>query len=171
MSKHFTKDELHALGRERLDLNSRIKSEDDFKHYWRKSIHEFPVKWGDCWNFCLQYGVEDYEAEIAFFIDILGLSVNAFSEEFSMFTSPERDFFFAVVPDANRSNVQSYDNIRLQFMVSNILQLTEELENRGILFDKRPEPYGSSDSPMYTGFFRTPNGIPVDLWGIVRKNQ
>lgn len=27
------------------------------------------------------------------------------------------------------------------------------------------------DSPMYGGTFRTPHGIPVDLWGMVEQKK
>jgi hypothetical protein len=81
-----------------------------------------------------------------------------------MFTSPDGDFFFSVVPVQNKTEVTAPDSIRLQFMVERIMDTAVELERRGVSFDQWPT-VSSSQSTLIIGSFHTPNGISIDLWG------
>jgi hypothetical protein len=85
-----------------------------------------------------------------------------------MFTSPSQDFFLAVVPAAPGERSTPPDALRIQFLVNDILKTTRELERRGVAFEQRPQPC-QPGSAMYIGFFRTPHGVCVDLWGLVER--
>ncbi|MHC5057390.1 MAG: hypothetical protein ACYTKD_22175, partial [Planctomycetota bacterium] len=100
-----TEIDCRALGEARLAAASEADSAEDWDRLWKEPERPFPFKWGECWNQCAQYAAEDYAAEVGFFIDVLSLPVNTISPEFTMFTSPERDFFFAVVPASEESSV------------------------------------------------------------------
>ena len=156
-------------GKERLDIASKCTSAEDWDRLWTEHRNDYPFKWGECWKQCIEYIVDDYAAEVGFYIDILGLKVNAFSDEFAMFTGPDSDFYFAVVPKTEKAESTPTDSIRLQFMIEDIMETASELENRGIEFDKKPEPFGEGSS-LYHGFFRSPHGIPIDLWGVVKSD-
>ena len=153
-------------GKERLAIAAECKSPEDWQKLWTKPKCEYPFKWGECWKQCIEYVVDDYAAEIGFLIEILGLHTNAFANDFAMFTSPDGAFYFAVVPKPSNGISTPPDAIRLQFMIENIIKTSKELEKRGIEFVKKPEPFNEG-SALYHGFFRTPHGIPVDLWGLI----
>jgi catechol 2,3-dioxygenase-like lactoylglutathione lyase family enzyme len=153
-----------AYGKARLDIANRAKSRQDWDQLWKVSTHPFPFKWGSSWKHCVEYNVDDFPAEVGFYIDILGMPVNAFDPSYAMFTSPDGDFFIGVVPTSTGVVSTPRDAIRLQFMVSNILEVTRELERRGVIFDQQPEPIQAGSS-LYIGYFRTPHGIPIGLWG------
>ncbi len=153
-----------AYGKARIDIAQRAASRDDWDRLWKKSTYPFPFSWGDSWKQCVEYKVADFPAEVGFFIDVLGFPVNAFDPDYAMFTSPNGEFYFSVVPALEREEATPADAIRLQFMVDHIFETAVELERRGIKFEQWPTR-SSENSSLLIGSFRTPNGIGVDLWG------
>ena len=157
------------LGQARLEVAKKAKTREDWDKLWKEPAHPYPFKLGPCWKNCVEYKVEDFAAEVGFFLDILGFDPNALGPEYAMLTSPDKEFYFSIVP-AEEGKGTSTDAIRLQFMIEDILNVAEELEKRGIAFEKEPEPQGEG-SPLYKSTFRTPHGIPVDLWGMVEQKE
>jgi catechol 2,3-dioxygenase-like lactoylglutathione lyase family enzyme len=127
-------------------------------------LNPFPFTWGEPWKLCVEYKVSDYAAEVGFFSDVLGLPVYALNSDIAIFTSPEGDFFFSVASDQGSKAPSEPNSIRLQFMVSDILATVKEFEKRGIVFELPPQTH-QSDPPLIISYFRTPNGVIVDLWG------
>ena len=153
-----------AYGKARIDIAQRAASRDDWDRLWKKSTYPFPFSWGESWKQCIEYKVADFPAEVGFFIDILGFPVNAFDPDYAMFTSPQGEFYFSVVPTLESEEVTPPDAIRLQFMVDRIFETAVELERRGVKFEQWPAR-SAENSSLLIGSFRTPNGIGVDLWG------
>jgi catechol 2,3-dioxygenase-like lactoylglutathione lyase family enzyme len=153
-----------AYGKARIDIARRAVTRADWDQLWKKPTHPFPFSWGSSWKQCIEYKVADFPAEVGFFIDILGFPVNAFDPDYAMFTSPGGDFFFSVVPAREGEHPTQDGAIRLQFMVENIIETARELERRGVKFDQLPAPV-ADNSAFMIGFFRTPNGIAIELWG------
>lgn len=122
---------------------------------------QFLFTWGDCWKQCTEYHVADFDAEMEFFRDLLGFPINGVGDGFAMFTSPDQAFYLSI----SQADAPS-TGLRLQFMIENILDVSRVLEARGVRFEETPHPW-QEGSPLYTGIFLTPNGIPVDLWGMV----
>jgi len=155
---------VRALGKARLDIARRAQSPADWQSLWKAPAHDFPFAWGERWKQCIEYRVDDFAAEVGFFIDILGLSVNALDPDYAMFTSPGGDFFFAVVPAGDAPSTPP-DAFRLQFMLADIFSTVDELERRGIAFAEPPQPV-QPHSELHIATFLTPHGICIDLWGI-----
>jgi hypothetical protein len=153
-----------AYGKARIDIAQRAATRDDWDRLWKKSTYPFPFSWGNSWKQCVEYKVADFPAEVGFFIDILGFPVNAFDPDYAMFTSPNGEFYFSVVPVLESEEVTAPNAIRMQFMVEHILETAVELERRGVKFDQWPTQ-SSENSSLLIGSFRTPNGIGIDLWG------
>lgn len=154
-----------AYGKARIDIAQRAASREDWDRLWKKSTYPFPFSWGDSWKQCVEYKVADFPAEVGFFIDILGFPVNAFDPDYAMFTSPNGEFYFSVVPALESEEVTPPDAIRLQFMVDHIFETAAELERRGVKFEQWPAR-SADNSSLLIGSFRTPNGIGIDLWGL-----
>jgi len=157
---------IRAYGKARIDIARRATSRADWDRMWKQSTFPFPFSWGESWKQCVEYRVVDFPAEVGFYIDILGLPVNAFDPDYAMFTSPNGEFYLSVVPALEGDPGTPPEAIRIQFMVDNILEVAEELERRGIVFEKWPSPCAEGSS-LYIGYFRTPHGISIDLWGLV----
>ena len=168
-----TKKSLHsaskAFGAKRLKTAQHCKSRGDWERLWKKSAHPFVFKPGDCWTHCSEYAVKDFAAEVGFWIDVLGFSVNAFGADYAMFCPENKSYFFSVVPAVGKRKATKLDALRLSFMLDGIKEVGKKLIKRGIQFDEALAPYGSPNSPMYRGLFRTPAGIQVELWGMVKK--
>jgi catechol 2,3-dioxygenase-like lactoylglutathione lyase family enzyme len=167
---HHVNPRFRAYGKARIDIAKRAASRDDWDRLWVKPAHPFPFSWGKSWRQCIEYKVADFPAEVGFFIDILGFPVNAFDPDYAMFTSPNGDFFFSVVPVQDKKELTAPDAIRLQFMVENIYETASELEKRGVKFEEWPSKT-SGQSSLLIGSFRTPNGISIELWGMDRLEE
>lgn len=154
-----------AHGRARIEIAERAITRADWERMWKEPAHPFPFVWGAWWKQCVEYKVDDFAAEVGFFIDFLGLPVNAFDPDYAMFTSPGRDFFIAVVPTPPGERSTPPDALRLQFMVADVFHTSGELERRGIPFEQPPTPCEEGSS-WCVASFRTPHGIAVDLWGM-----
>jgi catechol 2,3-dioxygenase-like lactoylglutathione lyase family enzyme len=157
---------IRAYGKARIDIARRATSRADWDRMWKQSTFPFPFSWGESWKQCMEYRVVDFPAEVGFYIDILGLPVNAFDPDYAMFTSPNGEFYFSVVPAPKGDSGTPPEAIRIQFLVDNILEVAEELERRGIAFEHWPSPCAEGSS-LYIGSFRTPHGICIELWGSV----
>ena len=160
---------VRAYGKARIDIAQRAQTPLDWERLWVNPLHAFPFVWGEAWKQCMEYTVDDFAAEAGFFIDVLGLPVNAFGPAYAMFTSPQGDFFFSFIPTPEGESSTPPDAIRLQFMVADIFATARELELRGISFERHPVPL-QPGSPLHAASFRTPNGIPVDLLGMVTSD-
>lgn len=156
-----------VFGKKRLEISNTCKSSEDWQSLWVASEYPFNFKAGACWTFTVEYKVADFEAELGFFIDILGLDSNALDTEYAMIMEPEGKYYFSIVK-TSPEKVTPVDAIRLEFMLDDIKKVSEELINRGIEFEQVPKPYGEG-SPMYRGTLRTPNGIQIALWGFVKN--
>jgi len=157
---------IRAYGKARIDIAEHAKNPMDWEKLWKRPSNSFPFVWGESWKQCVEYRVDDFAAEVGFFIDVLGLPVNAFDPGYAMFTSPHCDFFFAVVPTPHAEQATPPDAIRLQFMVKDIMTTAQLLEQRGISFEQPPQPLHPGSS-LSIGSFRTPHGISIELWGMV----
>jgi len=160
---------VRAYGKARIDIAQRAQTPVDWERLWVNPLHAFPFVWGEDWKQCMEYKVNDFPAEAGFFIDVLGLPVNAFGPAYAMFTSPQGEFFFSFIPTPEGESSTPPDAIRLQFMVADIFSTARELEQRGISFERHPVPL-QPGSPLHAASFRTPNGIPVDLWGMATSD-
>lgn len=170
LEKYPTDPRFRAYGRARIDIAQRAQSRADWDRMWKESIHPFSFSWGGFWKQCIEYRVEDFAAEVGFFIDVLGFPVLAFDPDYAMFTSPDQDFTFSVVPAGEQLSSTSPDALRIQFMVTDILETAEELERRGVVFEQFPQPI-EPDASLYIGYFRTPHGICIDLWGEIGREE
>lgn len=156
------------LGRERLDaLRPDLRASAE-ERPWAPSPDGIAFSIGDCWTQCTFYSVEDYDAELGFFLDILGLKAFTINEESSMFTSPKNEFYIGVNRASTGQSPTNPETLRVQFMVDEIEKVAAELERRGIVFEDRPKPE-SEGSPMWFGTMRSPNGVAIDLWGMAQE--
>lgn len=159
-----------AYGKARIDIAKRAETRDDWDQLWKKPSNPFPFSWGSSWKQCIEYKVADFPAEVGFFIDILGFPVNAFDPDYAMFTSPNGDFYFSVVPAREDENPTPLGAIRLQFMVQDIIETAIELQRRGVKFTQMPARV-ADNSAFLIGSFHTPNGIGIELWGFNSRKE
>lgn len=157
---------LRQMGEARIAVVREAKTQEDFKRLWKEPKHPYAITLGTCWKQCTEYAVDDFAAEVGFWIDVMGLPRNAFGPDYAMFTSPGKDFFFGVVPASTSRQATPPDSIRLQFMVEDLPTLCQELEKRGIRLEAKPERQGLEESTLWKCTFRTPHGVPVDLWSL-----
>jgi len=159
-----------AYGKARIDIAKRAETRDDWDQLWKKPSNPFPFSWGSSWKQCIEYKVADFPAEVGFFIDILGFPVNAFDPDYAMFTSPNGDFYFSVVPAREGENPTPLGAIRLQFLVQDIIETAIELQRRGVKFTQMPARV-ADNSAFLIGSFHTPNGIGIELWGFNSRKE
>jgi catechol 2,3-dioxygenase-like lactoylglutathione lyase family enzyme len=157
---------IRAFGKARLDIANRAQTPEDWQRLWKPPVNPFPFTWGQHWRQCVEYRVSDFAAEVGFWIDVLGLPVNAFNSDYAMLTSPNHDFYFSVVAVPQPEQSTPPDAFRLQFMVEDIFATTQELSRRGVGFEVEPQPVSES-SMQWAAAFRTPHGILVEIWGLV----
>ena len=153
---------IRAYGKARIDVTRRARDEHEWQSLWHEPRFSFPFSWGGGWKHCVLYTVSDFAAEIGFFIDVLGFPVNAFSPSYAQFTSPNGDFFFGVAAALEGEPATPPEALRLQFMLRDLNQTIQELEQRGISFERKPEP---GDGIPAIAVMRTPHGMMIELWG------
>lgn len=162
---------IRAYGKARLDIARRVQTQEDWDALWRPPTHAFPFTFSSTgsWKQCLEYCVDDFAAEVGFWIDILGLQVIAFSPDYVQFNSPGGEFTFAVATAFDGQPSTPPWSFRIQFYVQNLSRTVQELEHRSISFDRLPM-LQHPDSPLYCATFSTPHGIPIDLVGEIEPS-
>jgi catechol 2,3-dioxygenase-like lactoylglutathione lyase family enzyme len=155
---------IRAYGKARIDITQRARNLEEWQDGWHDSLHPFAFEFLDRWKFNVEYKVDDFAAEVGFFIDILGFTVIEFSPSHAQFTTPDQEFSFSVAAALDDEESTNPETLRIQLMVDEVKETCEELEQRGIIFEQRPQPLRDG-SRLTVGYFRTPHGIPIDLWG------
>ena len=166
LESHHINPRYRAYGKARIDIARRVQSQDDWDELWKDSLHPFSFSfpWGESWKHCIEYRVDDFAAEIGFWIDIIGLSVNALGPEYAQFTSPGGELCFAVAQTPPGEAATPPGTIRIQFMIQRLEETVEEMTNRSIVFINLPQVVDPGANLM-VATFQTPHGICVDLWG------
>ena len=163
-TKYHINPKMRAYGKARIEITRTAKNEKDWQENWREQLHSFPFTRGEGWNFCIEYKVDDFAAEVGFYIDFLGFPSSAFSPNYAQFTTPNGDFFFSVSEAQDGEESTPPDTLRIQFNVADIMDVVAELESRGIEFEQHPQPI-QEGTEVLVGCFRTPHGVCIDLWG------
>ncbi len=155
-----------GYGMRRLDVLKRITSRDDWMKLWPKARHSYPFVWGDCWKAVAEFGVKDYAAELGFYLDILGMKVNATWPDHAMIMSPEGDYTFTIYR-AKRTATE----LNLQFMIGNIQQAVAKLKRRGVTVVQDLNADWGEQNPMRTFKLKSPSGMVITLWGMVKQGR
>jgi len=161
---------VRQLGEARIDIARNARTAEEWKTLWKQSQHPYPFTSENRCKQWMEYKVMDFSAEVGFFVDIMGLAIYACDTHYAMFTSPDNAFYFGVCKVGEGESPTPPEAIRLQFVEQNIFAAAIELERRGIVFEVPLGPWEKGLS-LNRGSFRTPNGIWVDLWGMVETGQ
>jgi hypothetical protein len=162
----YDRSNLREQGARLLEMARNASTPEDWKAIWGIPKPPIAFGWGDCWKQCVAYRVDDFESEVGYYFDVIGLSLFAIGSDSVMFTSPDNAFLLAVMPASGDAPAAPPKSVRVEFMVQDFFATVKELENRGVAFDEVAQPWGA-DSPMQIGCFATPGGIEIKLWGMV----
>lgn len=129
----------------------------------RGSLESTPLPWtfeGTVFRCAWEYPVRDFEAEVGFYLDILGFSTIALDDEYALFTTPERDLTFACRRHETHEGA-GYPGHTLCFMTRDIETLAASLEAR-----VGPEAVTRlAGSPVQTVLrIASPAGLQIDIW-------
>lgn len=163
-TKYHVNPKMRAYGKARIEITKHAKDEKDWQENWREQLYFYPFEFANGWKTCFEYKVDDFAAEVGFFMDFLGFPSSAFSSSYAQFTSPDGDFYIGVSATQEGEDSTPPDTIRLQLNILDLFDTIDELESRGIMFEGKPQPV-YEDSDILVATFRTPHGISVDLWG------
>jgi predicted enzyme related to lactoylglutathione lyase len=106
-----------------------------------------------------EYPVADFDAEVGFYLNVLGLSTIALDEEYALFTTPEEDLTFAC--RRHDQGNHTYSGHILCFMTRDIDSFAESLEERV----GANEITRFAGSPVQTVLrITSPAGLQIDIW-------
>lgn len=155
---------VRAHGRARIAITIEARDEQEFLNRWHKPAFDYPFEWENGHKFCIEYQVEDFAAEVGFYVDVLGITVDAISPSRAQFSSPDQQLVLAVAAIQPEQEICPPNNLRLQMFIKNLAATVTELERRGVLFEQPPES-SSSDPDLLVATLQTPNGMSIELWG------
>jgi hypothetical protein len=118
------------------------------------------------WNFtdtvfrcAWEYPVADFEAEVGFYLDVLGFTTIALDNEYALFTSPAADLTFAC---------RRHDQARHDYTGHILCFMTKDIESlAGALAARIPENAFTrlAGSPVQTVIrITSPAGLQIDIW-------
>jgi len=157
-----------ARGQALIQASTSVKTQEDWINMWKNRPHPFPFKFGKCWKSTIEYIVDDFPAEVGFFLDVMGFTANAFGPDYAMLMNPDGDFYFSLVPRRKNGSSTPPNAIKIEFMVEDLHDAVKTLRERGIEFEQEPRPYGE-DSPLHNAWLRSPHGIAIQLWGMIEQ--
>ncbi len=155
-----------TLGRRRLKALKQITSREDWEKLWPAPGHPYPFTWGDCWKAVTEFGVSNFPAELGFYLDILGMKVNAMWDGHAMIMTPDGEFAFTIHA-AKRTAAE----LNLQFMLGNIAVAVAALKRRKVRIVQDLKAEWGEENPMRTCKLRTPSGMIITLWGFVKVGR
>ena len=128
---------------------------------------DYPFRWGDCWTGNIGVAVADLEAEIGFWVDVMGFRPFVFFDETLMFRSPDNTFGMSLSRATDEAPPS--DSITVELMLENIEEAVERLRERGAEFDRMLHPVWGEENTMRTSELTSPAGFHIILWGIVQR--
>lgn len=155
-----------ALGRERLALSERLDTPEQWKEQWKGPLHDYPFTWGDCWKAHVVFAVPHFEAELGFYLDVLGFGLNAMWDDHAMLISPDKAFSFVIQRGSPEDHARP-QNVHLEFMVGNIEEAHASLKQRGVPVSDDLLAEWGEEHPMRTFQVRSPSGYELKIWGQV----
>lgn len=161
---------IRAYGKARIEITRRARDEAEWRRLWKEPSKPYPFTHAPDWKFNPAYKVDDFAAEVGFFIDLLGFPVWAFSPSYAQFTSPNGEFSFSVYATPEGEESTPAQALRLQFNLLELAKTVHELQQRGVVFDQLPTPIQEGSS-TYIAIFRTPHGVPIDLFGEMTPDE
>ncbi len=153
-----------AYGKARIDVTQRAKSELDWQAMWHEPFYPFPFRWEGAWRPCIEYTVDNFAAEVGFYLDFMGFQVTAFSPIYAQFTTPDQDYFFAISSVQEEQFSTDPDTLRFQFVLQELEETIDELERRGIDIQRWRRPLQDGALEQYA-YLRSPHGVRIELWG------
>jgi catechol 2,3-dioxygenase-like lactoylglutathione lyase family enzyme len=159
---------VRALGKARIDVTRRARDEKEWQQLWRAPRYPLPFHFSG-WKASFQYHVDDFAAEIAFFIDMLGFPVSAFSPSQAQFTTPDEDFFFNVAAATPEAPATPPETLRLQFHVDDLEKLLRILQTRGVEFERLATQQAPTEAIQACLF--TPHGVRIELWSQISQSM
>jgi hypothetical protein len=150
------------LGKSRLDITSKIRSQEDFETLWKKPSHAAEPKWDECWKACVEYAVPELHAEVGFYIEVLGFGINAAWDNRVMLISPDSAYTFTLYSEPTAIPSKS---LNMQFMVKNIIEIDKAMKANGIPYTQQLKKAWGEENPMKTIIVKTPSGIDLTVWG------
>jgi Glyoxalase/Bleomycin resistance protein/Dioxygenase superfamily len=160
-------DSCAALGRDRLALAESIQSPEEWKDKWKDAKHEYPFTWGECWKAHVVFAVPHFEAELGFYLDILGFGMNAMWDNHAMLVSPDKGFSFVIKKGSADMHARPA-TVHLEFMLGNIEEAFASLRARGVPLTTELVAEWGEDNAMRTCGIKTPSGYCIKLWGMVQ---
>jgi len=151
-----------TYGQRRLDALKRITSREDWEKLWPRARFPYAFTWGDCWKAVAEFGVKDFTAELGFYLDILGMKVNAVWDNHAMIKTPEDDYTFTIY-SAKRTSPE----LNLQFMLGNISEASKALKRRGVTVVQDLKAEWGAENTMRAFKMKSPSGVVITLWGFV----
>lgn len=161
-TKYHINPRFRAYGKARIDITRRATNEQEWQSQWREPMNDYPFTSPEGWQFCFEYKVDDFAAEVGFFIDVLGFAVRAFSTSYAQFASPDGRICFNVLSAGDGEESTPPDSIRLYLNVHDLQKASAQLHNRGIPFEAI-RAIGSLTHGIQSGYFRSPHGVCIEL--------
>ena len=104
--------------------------------------------------------MDDFAAELGFWIDVMGLQVNALGAEYGQFSSPGGEFCIAIAQAPAGGFSTPANSIRVQISVKKLSSIITELTRRSIQVHANP-----FEGTANFATFLTPHGIAIELCG------
>ncbi len=153
-----------AFGEERIEALARCKEPGDFQKLWPAGKADWPFTWGECWKAVPIIHLEDYAAELGFFVDVLGFQSFATWEGGCFLAAPESEFKLGLA-DTREGTAVDPASFQLDLMVGNIEEAAATLVERGVIERADLHPEWGEEQRMRTLCLKSPNGISLKLWG------
>ncbi len=168
MQSTETIERLRALGSARKNAAAAIKSMEEWTQVMANRP-TFPSDLGPCWQQIVEYVVDDIDAEIGFYIEVLGLTPMIMQQDHAMFCFPPGDGMCVMVRSST-ADMPATQSFALELMVQKLDDFVQAVQDRGATFEKQPEPE-MPGSPLSQGLLRTPNGVPYRIWCFAPESQ
>ena len=160
-------DSCAALGRERLALAEALQTPEDWKEKWKDAKHDYPFTWGDCWKAHVVFAVPHFEAELGFYLDVMGFGLNAMWDDHAMLISPDKEFSF-VICKGNPEKHAKPESVHLEFMIGNIEEAFTALQERGVPMSGELNAEWGDEHRMRTFELTSPSGYELKIWGMIQ---
>lgn len=120
-----------TLGDERLNRLKDVESEDDWSQVKTKRKHSFDFPLHDARKQWVEYHVSDFEAELGFYTDILGLSAQSLSQDYAVLHNESHEFYIGFWRACEEKPETPTGAISICFFFEDIYSGVDKLKRRG----------------------------------------
>ena len=153
------------LGIERLSRFCSLENREERRELLSNNKYSFDITLDDSRKQWTEYHVDNFEAELGFYVDILGMKAQSLNQDYAVVHNEPREFYIGFWRASKDKPATPTGSISICFFFENIRNGVAKLKDRGVEFTDNIKPFPDENGTCRLAKLKTPNNHNIEIWG------